>query len=329
LRLAGSGPKVEFVDVLTDLLERTRARGSLFARSDLHAPWGFRVPAEPLIQFHVVLRGACLLRREGAAPLALHQGDVVFVVAEQEYELLDALDSPVASFAPFRHAARAEGTFVWPGAGERTRLLCGAYKLDPECGPSLLGQLPPVLCVSAADGHLQPALRTTLAALSDELHQRQAGSQLVVDRLVDSLLVHVLRAWMASGSAALPPWAAPDADPVVAQALTLFHAEPGRDWSVAAIAAEVRLSRSAFSRRFSRAMGEPPMAYLTRLRMTIAAELLRDSELPVQAIARRVGYDSVFAFSAAFKRTLGDAPTHFRQGSRPEARTASRRSLSR
>jgi transcriptional regulator GlxA family with amidase domain len=141
--------------------------------------------------------------------------------------------------------------------------------------------------------------------------------------------VQVLRAWLASGSAALPPWASPDADPVVHEALALVHAEPGRDWCVEQIAREVRLSRSAFSRRFSRAMGEPPMAYLTRLRMTIAAELLRDSDLPVQAIAQRVGYDSVFAFSAAFKRTTGGAPTHFRRGSRPATRASQTGSLSR
>lgn len=307
------------MDVLSDLLERTRARGSLFAQSVLHAPWGFRFSAEPMIQFHVVLRGACHLRRAGAEPLALHQGDVVFVVAEQEYELVDALDSPVTSFAPFQRAARAEGTFVWPGDGEATKLLCGAYELDPECGPSLLGQLPPVLRVSAGDGHRQPALRTTLAALTDELQQRQAGAQLVADRLVDALFVHVLRTWSTSAAGELPLWASPDADPAVHQALALVHAEPGRDWSVERIAAEVQLSRSAFSRRFSSAMGEPPMTYVTRLRMAIAAELLRDSQLPVQAIARRVGYDSVFAFSTAFKRATGGAPTHFRQGSRAAA----------
>lgn len=317
------------MDVLSELLERTRARGSLFAESVLHAPWGFRFSAAPAIQFHVVLRGACHLRRAGAEPLALHQGDVVFVVAEQEYELVDALDSPVTSFAPFQRAARAEGAFVWPGEGEVTKLLCGGYELDSEHGASLLGQLPAVFRVSAGDGHRQPALRTTLAALSDELHQRQAGARLVADRLVDALLVHVLRAWIASGSEALPPWASPDTDPVVHEALALVHAEPGRDWSVERIAGEVKLSRSAFSRRFSRAMGEPPMAYLTRLRMVIAAELLRESELSVQAIARRVGYESVFAFSAAFKRTTGGAPTHFRRGSRAGARSGLTRTVSR
>lgn len=301
------------MDVLTDLLERTRARGSLFARSELHAPWGFRFAAEPVIQFHVVLRGACHLRRDGAEPLTLHQGDVAFVVAEQEYELLDALSSPVTSFAPLQEAARSRGLLRWPGDGEVTNLLCGAYEFDREQAGALLGHLPPVLHLEAAEGHRQPALRNTLVTLADELAHGQIGSQLVVDRIVDTLLVQVLRAWLSHGGAALPPWLSPAADPAVQRALSLIHAEPNRGWTVAELAREVQLSRSAFARRFSDTMGEPPMAYVTSLRMTIAAELLRESEMPVRAVAARAGYDSVFAFSAAFKRATGRAPTHFRR----------------
>jgi len=303
------------MDVLADILERARARGSIYARSVLAAPWGLRFAADPCVQFHVVLGGACLLRRDRCEPLALHQGDVVFVVASEEYELVDAPSSAICAFEPFRELARRERFFGWPGEGAVTTLLCGGYELDREIALPLRG-LPPVLHVPAYESGARPALRATISLLGDEVRAQEPGSQVVADRLVDALLVQVLRVWLSERSDVATGWISPADDPGVAQVLELMHTCPHHPWTLEEFAREVGMSRSTLARRFSAAAGEPPIAYLTRWRMTLAMELLRDTPAPLATIAERVGYESVFAFSAAFKRITSEAPSHYRARAR-------------
>jgi AraC-like DNA-binding protein len=307
------------VDVFADILERARARGSIYALSRLAAPWGFRFPADPCIQFHVVLGGACVLRLEGAT-LALHQGDVAFVVAAEEYELADAPGSAVREFEPLRETVRRERSLVWPGDGPATSLLCGGYELDRDILAPVC-RLPPLIHVSAGESRVRPALRATIGLLTDEVQGGEPGAQVVADRLVDALLVQVLRSWLARGVAAAPGWPQLPRDVGVAAVLELLHERPHHPWTLGALAREASMSRSTLARRFTAAVGEPPISYLIRWRMTLAAELLRDTPTPLTAIAEHVGYDSVFAFSTAFKRVTGQAPSHYRARARAEVRT--------
>jgi AraC-like DNA-binding protein len=310
------------IDVLSDILERSRARGAIYARSVFAAPWGFRFAADPCIQFHVVLGGTCLLRRDHADDVTLHQGDVVFIVAAEAYELADSASSPICAFEPFRDAVRRRRAFEWPGDGARTTLLCGGYDLDRDViGP--LRQLPPILHVRAEEAHRRPALRTTVSLLGDEVQRGEPGAQVIADRLVDALLVQVVRSWLAERRSSFAGWSSGPADAAVARALELIHAEPAADWTLDGLARAAGVSRSTLARRFSCAIGETPIAYLTRWRMTLAMESLRDTSLALTVIAERAGYDSVFAFSSAFKRVTGEPPSRYRArspGSRSEAR---------
>lgn len=303
------------IDLLAEILERARARGSIYARSVLAAPWGFRFAASPRIQFHVVLGGSCLLRREGTEPLPLHQGDVVFVVAAEEYELVDAPTSAICAFEPFRELARRERFFGWPGDGAITTLLCGGYDIDREIALPLR-DLPPVVHISAYEGGTSPALRATIGLLTDEVRAEEPGSQIVADRLVDALLVQVLRVWLARCDNAAPGWISPADDVGVACVLELMHARPHHPWTLEELARQVGVSRSTLARRFRAAVGEPPLSYLTRWRMGLAMELLRDTRTPLATIARRTGYGSAFAFSAAFRRVTSEAPSHYRARTR-------------
>jgi len=152
--------------------------------------------------------------------------------------------------------------------------------------------------------------------LGDEIVKDEPGQEVVLDRLLDLLLIAVLRAWFARPEAVGPSWFRAHEDPVVGRALRLLHHEPDRPWTVATLAADAGVSRAALARRFTELVGEPPMSFLTGWRIALAADLLREPGATVASVARQVGYGSPFALSTAFKRLRGVSPQQHRIASR-------------
>jgi AraC-like DNA-binding protein len=101
-------------------------------------------------------------------------------------------------------------------------------------------------------------------------------------------------------------------DPALAPALAAIHAAPERKWNLIDLAREAHVSISLLDERFREVIGVAPIRYLTGWRMHLAKDLLRSSDLGIAAIAHRVGYDSEEAFSRAFKRETGLAPSSWR-----------------
>jgi AraC-like DNA-binding protein len=131
--------------------------------------------------------------------------------------------------------------------------------------------------------------------------------------LLDLLLIAVLRAWFSRPEAEAPAWYRALADPVVGTALRMLHNNPNHPWTVAELAAKTGVSRAALARRFSALVGEPPMTFLTGWRLALAADLLREPDVTVGAVARQVGYGSPYALSTAFKRARGVSPQQHRR----------------
>jgi transcriptional regulator GlxA family with amidase domain len=157
-------------------------------------------------------------------------------------------------------------------------------------------------------------VQTTLRLLVAELGRRDPGTRAVVERLIEVLLVQVVRAWIAGAAdSAAASWLRGLRDPVIANVLALLHDQPARQWTIAELASEVHVSRSTLVRRFGGSVGEPPLTYLTRWRMDLAAKLLRETDDAVGRIALRVGYTSEFAFSRAFSRLRGEPPGRYRR----------------
>ena len=151
-----------------------------------------------------------------------------------------------------------------------------------------------------------------LGYLADEIVKDEPGQEAVLDRLLDLLLIAVLREWFARPEGGAPGWYRAAADPVVGPALRMLHNEPARPWTIASLAAANGVSRAALARRFTALVGEPPMSFLTTWRLTLAADLLREPGATVGSVARQVGYGSPFALSAAFKRVRGVRPIEHR-----------------
>lgn len=314
------------MDILTEALGSMRTGSPASVRTEGRAPWGLRLPPVAGAGFHVVLYGTCwLIPLEDASgggparpePIALSTGDVIFLRDGRGHILADHPATAAEEERPEQYCPGSPiGTVTVGGDGPRTSLLCGNYHLDQGRPHPLVRQLPEVIHLQTRHGH-HPELSAAVQLLGAELENPRIGSDGIVPALIDSLLLYILRAWFeARPAAAAEGWAAALGDPAVAPALAAVHDDPSAPWTVEALAGRAGLSRAAFARRFTALVGEPPMAYLTRWRMTTAAELLRGSDAPLAAVATRTGYASEFAFAKAFKRAYGLAPGVYRRGSR-------------
>ncbi|WP_424889374.1 AraC family transcriptional regulator [Streptomyces sp. XH2] len=309
------------MDILSEALSSMRTGQPRSVRTHGRAPWGLRLSPVAGAGFHVVLYGTCWLVPERDAPhpqpIALSPGDVVFLRDGRGHVLADHPSTPPQEAEPaeFRPGAPL-GTVTIGADGPRTSLLCGHYHLDQGRPHPLVRQLPEIIHLSTRHGR-HSELCAAVQLLGSELENPRIGSAGIVPALIDSLLLYILRAWIEDQ----PPteargWAAALGDPAVAPALAAVHEDPAAPWTVESLAERAGLSRAAFARRFTALVGEPPMAYLTRWRMTTAAKLLRESDAPLTTVAARSGYGSEYAFAKAFKREYGQAPGGYRRGSR-------------
>ncbi|SFN25099.1 AraC-type DNA-binding protein [Pseudonocardia ammonioxydans] len=323
-----SASSIAGVDAFGDLFRGVRAQGSLFGSSTLTAPWSLRFVDGAPLTLCTVLDGAGWLVPEGHPPEHLAAGDTVIVQGPAPFGFVDAIGPGAVRVEPvdcgaFCATPEQGGTrhrLGWndggpPGATGATTLVVGAYPVRGEIGRRLLDALPGVLRIDP-DG-TAGAVRDLLAA---EVAVDAPGQQVVLDRLLDWLLVCCLRAWFDRPGGAPPAWYTAHHDPVVGHALRLLHAEPAAPWTVAELACRAGVSRATLAKRFTDLVGEPPLTYLTRWRMTLAADLLTErAQATVAEVARTVGYSDAFGFSAAFKRVRGVAPSEFRRSPVGEA----------
>ncbi|WP_371656178.1 MULTISPECIES: AraC family transcriptional regulator [unclassified Streptomyces] len=310
------------MDILTEALASMRTGHPTSVRTNGRAPWGLRLPAVAGAGFHVVLYGTCwLVPLEDSPPhlkpIPLNPGDVVFLRDGRGHILADHPSTvAVEAKAEQCRGGAPLGSVTVGGEGPEASLLCGNYHLDQGRAHPLVHQLPEVIHLQTRHGR-HPELSAAVQLLGSELENPRIGSDGIVPTLIDSLLLYILRAWLEEQSpAAARGWAAALGDSAVAPALSAIHADPSAQWTVESLAERAGLSRAAFARRFAALVGEPPMAYLTRWRMTTAARLLRETDAPLTSVAARTGYGSEFAFAKAFKREYGLAPGGYRRQTR-------------
>jgi AraC-like DNA-binding protein len=308
------------MDVLTDLLTRSRARGAAFARTSARGNWGIAFPAVAGPTVHTVLDGGLALwTTDPGEALALRPGDVVLVRQETKQHVGHA---PGASCVPIESLAAASPDrhiiLDRPGGAGHAAFFCGAYMFEGDLSAGLLSSLPPTLRLQPAAGS---SLRGTTDMIARELLHDEPGQQTLLDRLLDVALVQILREHLATSQDSAPAWYRGSSDPHLGSALRAIHANPGHPWTVAKLAAHASLSRAAFARRFTLHLGVAPLTYVTDWRMALARERLRDTDDGIAAIAHGLGYASEFSFATAFKRHQGIAPGRWRNDARATAQT--------
>ncbi|MEU0462894.1 AraC family transcriptional regulator [Amycolatopsis sp. NPDC006131] len=305
------------MDVLADALEVAGVRGVLGARIAAGGTWGISWSRIGGAGFYAVTAGTAWLGVPGRPPAQLMPGDVVLLPTGTEHTLTSAPDAPADTCdCDAAERARADGGVLRFGTGEvQTHILSASYEYDPAVSTQVLASLPEVVHIRADNGG--SCLDDTVRLLARELARPQLATAVVLSRLVDILLVQLLRVWVARNPAgARGSWLGVLCDPLVGAAIAKLHEDPARAWTIDLLAAELAVSRTTLARRFRTVAGESFGSYLTRLRMDLAAVRLRDTDDALEAVARSVGYTSVYAFSRAFRRDRGHAPGSYRRSAR-------------
>jgi AraC-like DNA-binding protein len=305
------------VDAVVGLLDGVRARGAFVLRMMMDPPWSLSIRDDAPLTLICQTHGDSVIVGAGSGTTWLHPGDVALVRGTEHYVFADDPDTaPMAVIHPGNRCTTLSGetlTFEmalgvrsWGNsASGATRSVVCAYEGRSEVSARLLDVLPTVLVVRADEWE-----SPLVDLLSREAGDDGAGQEAYLDRMLDVLLIAVLRVWFGRDGNA-PTWWDAEQDPVVGPALKLIYNNPAHPWTVANLAAAVGCSRAVFARRFADQVGEPPIAFLTSWRLALAADLLRSSQATIGAVARQVGYSTPFALSSAFKRAYGVSPnTH-------------------
>jgi AraC-like DNA-binding protein len=307
------------MDSIAGLLDGPRAREAFLLRSSLDPPWSMRIQDEAPLTLVAVVRGEAYMIPDDGETVRVSAGDVAIARGPDPYVVADDPDTaPQVVIHPGQHCTTPDGDTLtlmkdmgvrtWGNSPDgETVTLTGTYQLRSETSRRLLEALPPLLVVPADawDSPLVPYLAA-------EIVKDDPGQEAVLDRLLDLLLISVLRVWFARPEAEAPGWYRAHSDPVVGPALRLLHNSPSEQWTVASLASAIGVSRAALARRFNALVGEPPMSFLTHWRLTLAADLLREPGATVGSVAPQVGYGSAFALSTAFKRVRGISPQQHR-----------------
>ena len=296
--------------------------GAFYCRSELTAPWGLTLPPmSGYVWFHVVTSGRVWLEAGAADRRVLGPGDLALVPHGEGHVLrsepgaaapgiLD-LDRELVSerYEILRHG---EG-------GDPTTLICGAVRFDHPSAHNLVAILPQLIHVEHTGSAQSDWLQGTLRLMAAEARELRPGGEAVITRLGDILVIQAIRSWIETDPAARTGWLGALHDRQIGRAITLIHRDPARAWTLASLADEVAMSRSAFAARFTELVGEPPMGYLARWRMHLARDALTEQGSTVAELANRLGYRSEAAFARAFKRVIGTPPGAVRRAPRASA----------
>ncbi|MDH3517987.1 MAG: AraC family transcriptional regulator [Acidimicrobiia bacterium] len=302
-------------DALTHILESVRMEGSVFSRADLTAPWGVESGELADGVFHAVVTGrAWVSLADGDTPVEVQRGDVVMFPFGDNHLIADSPDRPTQNIGLLTSVDdRGMGHLVVDGGGAATSLICGRITFEQGTVHPVLSGLPRLIHVRDVDGTMSDIVDTLIGLIATEVDSPSAGSDTILARLTDALVVYVLRGYIEGLPHGEGSWLAGLRDPHIAEALAMIHGKPAHAWTAETLAEAAGLSRSAFFTRFKDQVGETPAEYLTRWRIHLAARLLRHEGCSVAVTAGRVGYGTEAAFSNAFVRVMGIRPGAYKR----------------
>jgi len=315
------------MDVLANILQWLEVKGSIYARTELQAPWGITVPESDSATYHVIDRGHCYLLMDGHEPLALTAGDLVMIPDGRSHSLVDALSTTptpldeimdengkmsCANYTKYQKSVCPH--ISHGGEGIPTIMFCGGFTFEEPKEHPLRALLPPLIYVSHEEREEVPWLETTIRFMAYEACKRQQGSDTMIAKLIDLLFIQIVRSWLSKQPEGQGGWLGALRDDSIRNCLSLIHDQPEHPWTVESLGKAVGMSRSGFSARFQTLVGISPLRYLTQWRMKLAARILKKQEkLGIQQLARKVGYDSEVSFSRAFKRHYQVTPGTWRR----------------
>jgi len=323
------------MDAFSEILAGVKLNGALFFHAHFSAPWGYDSPASQtlapalapgaphLVIYHFLVEGNAVARLVDGQPIPLDPGDVVIfphgdphLIANGAGTTGSTAGSQIADAVAQKVMTRDLSALHFGGNGASTRFVCGFMACDPHLSRPILSGLPRMFKVNIRTDRSGQWIESSILHLVDEAGSGRFGSEAVLAKLSEALFVDTLRRYVMSLPELATGWLAGARDPVVGRCLSLMHNRTDHPWTIATLAHELAISRSALSERFTRYLSEPPMTYLTRWRLQLAAQSLTRTPKGVADIASHVGYESESAFNRAFKREFGVPPARYRREQR-------------
>jgi AraC-like DNA-binding protein len=316
------------MDAFSEILSGVKLNGALFFSAEFSAPWGFSSPASNLLAptlapgaphlviYHLVIDGGAFVRLPDGQSVELVPGDVVVLPHGHPHQMTSSRGVTATSLTS-AILAKVKSHDLSPmqagGGGDPARYVCGYMACDPFLSRPILSGLPPVFKVNIRTDRSGQWLENCILHLVEEAGSGRVGSAAMLAKLSEALFVDTLRRYVASLPEQQVGWLAGARDPIVGKGLGLLHSRVAHPWTIADLADQVGISRSGLVERFTRYLSEPPMAYLTRWRLQLAARSLEKTSRGVAEIAGDVGYESEAAFNRAFKREFGQPPGQYRR----------------
>ncbi len=302
------------MDPLSDVLSLLKPRSQFYAGFDAAGAWSFDFPPHEGIKFTAVMRGTCWGMADGLAePMRFEAGDCYLLNSGRRFVLSSDPALPPQDPASILDAATRDGIAVHNGGGE-VFLISGRFDFSGSHAAVLFDALPPMIHIPGASAQAE-VLRWSLDQLTSELRHQQPGGALMSTHLVHLMLVQALRLFLTASSDVPKGWFLALTDRQISPAVGAMHAQPARAWTLEELARVAGVSRTVFAQRFKALVGSTAMDYLTRWRMLVAADRLRNGSDRVSAIAFSLGYGSESAFSAAFRKTMACSPSQYRRQS--------------
>jgi AraC-like DNA-binding protein len=315
------------MDALSQILSGVKLNGAVFFSAEFSAPWGISMPAsnlmadklatgaEHLVLYHLLIDGGSVVELEDGQRIELQPGDIVIFPNGDPHHMSSG-NGVRRPFPNYGITAKVQSRDLTPlhagGGGEISRFVCGYMTCDPYISRPILAGLPPVFKVNIRTDRSGQWLENSILHLVEEAASRRIGSDAMLAKLSEALFVDTLRRYVADLPEQQTGWLTGARDPIVGKSLGLLHSRVAHPWTIAGLADQVGISRSALVDRFTRYLAEPPMTYLTRLRLQLAARSLERTSRGIAEIAGDVGYESEAAFNRAFKREFGQPPGRYR-----------------
>jgi AraC-like DNA-binding protein len=303
-------------DPLSDMVRVVGLEASLISRAHLGGRFGVRAPDQARAVFHVPVRGAAWIALDEGEAHRLEVGDVGVLPHGHAHRITDAAGRgcrPIGSFEVQRTQGRLP---VLTNGDDELDLLCGTFRLGSPADRWVMATLPDLVAVRGGEATVT-YLKATLALVDNELAHTGAGTELVLERLVEVLVMQILRRW----ATLLPPgtsgWLAGIHDANLGPLLAAMHADPAQDWTLERMARQSGLSRTRLAHRFRDCLGVPPNTWVTEWRLAVARQSLFGGA-DVATAASRAGYASEASFSRAFKRSVGLPPAAWRMAQRDQ-----------
>ena len=325
------------MDVLSEVLRVVRLQGALFYNGEFSSPWSvyaasshglaqhFGTDTEHVIVYHLLMEGRAVVRLENGGRLALTAGDIVMIPHGDKHIIENGAAAKTIDDEAHLEEVLSQGLKLWRvgGGGEVTKFVCGYMACDPRLSQVFLNGLPPIFKVHIRSDASGRWLENSIRFSVDQANGSAPGGEALLAKLSEVLFVETLRAYIAQLSPQQKGWLGGARDSHVGRALALMHKKPAHPWTIASLAKEAGISRSVLAERFRHYLNQSPMAYLTRWRLQLAAQMLTSTNYSVAQIAAEVGYDSEAAFNRAFKREFDLPPARFRNRSRTGKRELS------